>query len=60
MTVIDSVSKRTYFLLIHTIVTMEKAAELFLYYVWKLHRLLQRVVLDQSPQFVVLFTRELY
>jgi len=54
------VSKRTYFLLIHTIVTMEKTAELFLYYVWKLHRLLQRVVLDQSPQFVVLFTRELY
>ena len=35
--VVDSVSKRTYFILTYTIVTVEEAAWLFLYYVWKLH-----------------------
>ena len=38
MTVMDSVSKRVYFVLTHTMVTAEGAARLFLHYVWKLLR----------------------
>ena len=41
-------------------VTVEGAARLFLYQVWKLHGLLKYVVLDHGPQFVAHFTRELY
>jgi len=60
MTVIDSISKRVYFVLTHIMVTAEGAARLFLYYVWKLHGLLKRVVSDHGPQFVASFTKELY
>jgi len=60
MTVVDVVSKRVHFIPMHTTVTAEGAARLFLHYVWKLHSLLKRVVSDRRPQFVVLFTKELY
>ena len=60
MTVVDSVSKRTHFILMHTTVTAEGAARLFLYQVWKLHGLPKCVVLDCGPQFVARFARELY
>jgi len=60
MTVVDLVSKRAHFILIHTTVTAEGAARLFLHQVWKLHGLLKYVVLDRGPQFVTHFTRELY
>jgi len=60
MTVVDSVSKRVYFVPTHTMVTVEEAARLFLHYVWKLHSLPKRVVLDRGPQFVASFTKELY
>jgi len=60
MTVIDSVSKRVHFVPIHTTVTAEGAAKLFLYHVWKLHGLLKRVVSDCGPQFIASFTKELY
>jgi len=60
MTVVDSVSKRAYFIPIHTTVTAEGAARLFLYQVWKLHSLPRCVVSDCGPQFVARFTRELY
>jgi len=60
MTVIDSVSKRVHFVLMHTTVTVEGAARLFLHHVWKLHDLPKRVVSDRRPQFVALFTKELY
>jgi len=39
---------------------MEGVARLFLHHVWKLHRLPRQVVSDRSPQFVALFTWELY
>ena len=39
MTVIYSVSKRVYFVPMHTTVTAEGVARLFLHYVWKLHSL---------------------
>jgi len=60
MTVIDSVSKRTHFILTYTTVTAERAARLFLYQVWKLHSLLKCIVLDRRPQFIACFTKELY
>ena len=60
MTVVDSVSKRVYFVLMHTMVTVEGAARLFLHHVWKLHGLPKCVVSDCGPQFVASFTKELY
>jgi len=60
MTVMDAVSKRVYFIPIHTTVTAKGVAWLFLHYVWKLHGLPKRVVSDCRPQFVALFTKELY
>jgi len=60
MTVVDSVSKRVHFVPMHTTVTAEGAARLFLHHVWKLHGLPKRVVSDRRPQFVASFTKELY
>jgi len=60
MTVVDAVSKRVHFIPTHTTVTTEGAARLFLHYVWKLHSLPKRVISDRGPQFVALFTKELY
>jgi len=60
MMVVDTVFKRVYFIPTHTMVTAEGAARLFLYYVWKLHGLPKHVVSDRGPQFVALFTKELY
>jgi len=60
MTVVDAVSKRVHFIPTHTTVTAEEAARLFLHYVWKLHGLPKRVISDRGPQFVALFTKELY
>ena len=53
MTVVDSVSKRVYFIPTHTTVTAEGAARLFLHQVWKLHGLSKCVISDRGPQFVV-------
>jgi len=60
MMVVDAVSKRVHFILMHTTVIAEGAARLFLHHVWKLHGLPKRVVSDCGPQFVALFTKELY
>jgi len=60
MTVVDVVSKRVHFILTHTTITAEGAAQLFLHYVWKLHSLPKHVVSDRGPQFVAFFTKELY
>jgi len=60
MTVVDSVLKWAHFILTHTTVTAEGAAQLFLHQVWKLHGLPKHVVLDRRPQFVAHFTKELY
>jgi len=60
MMVVNAVSKRVHFIPTHTTVTAEGAAWLFLHYVWKLHGLPKRVVSDCGPQFVALFTKELY
>jgi len=60
MTVVDSVSKRVHFVLMHMMVTAEGAARLFLYHIWKLHGLPKRVVSNRGPQFVASFTKKLY
>jgi len=60
MTVVDSVSKRVHFVPMHTMVTMEGAAKLFLHHVWKLYSLPKCVVSDCGPQFIASFTKELY
>jgi len=60
ITVMDAVSKRVHFIPTHTMVTVEEAARLFLHHVWKLHGLLKCVVSDRRPQFIALFTKELY
>ena len=60
MTVVDSVLKWAHFIPIHTMVTAEGAARLFLHQVWKLHGLPKCVILDHGPQFVACFTKELY
>jgi len=60
MTVVDAVFKRVHFIPTHTMVTAEEAARLFLHHVWKLHGLLKCIVSDRGPQFVALFTKELY
>ena len=59
MTVMDSVSKRVHFVPMHTMVTAEGTARLFLHYIWKLHGLLKHVVYCE-PQFMASFTKELY
>jgi len=44
----------------HTTVTVEGAARLFLHHVWKLHSLPKCVVFNRRPQFIASFTKELY
>jgi len=60
MTIIDSVSKRVHFVPMHTTVTAEEAARLFLHHIWKLHSLPKCVVSNHGPQFIASFTKELY
>ena len=60
ITVVDSVSKWAYFIPMHTIMTVEGAARLFLHQVWKLYGLPKYVISDHRPQFVAHFTKELY
>jgi len=60
MTVVDSVLKRVHFIPMHTTVTVEGAARLFLHQVWKLHGLPKCVISDRGPQFIARFTKELY
>jgi len=60
MTVVDSVSKRVYFIPTYTTVTVEGAARLFLHQVWKLHSLPKCIISDCRLQFIACFTRKLY
>jgi len=60
MTVMDAVSKKVHFILTHIMVIAEGAAQLFLYYIWKLHGLPKHIASNHRSQFVALFTKELY
>ena len=48
ITVINLVSKRTYFILMHMKVTVENAVRFFLHNVQKLHNLLTYIVSDKE------------
>jgi len=48
ITVINLVSKRTYFIPMHMTVTVESAVRLFLHNVQKLHNLLTYIVSDKE------------
>jgi transposase InsO family protein len=60
MCVVDSLTKRTYFIPTHTKINTEGTALLFLKEVWKQHGTPRVVVSDRGPQFIAAFTRELY
>ena len=49
MIVVDSVSKKAYFIPTHTTMTVESTTRLFLHYIWKLHGLSNFVVSDRDP-----------
>ena len=60
MNVVDSVSKMSHFIPMHTMITALGVAHLFLTHVWKLHGLPRQVVSNWSPQFIAEFTQEFY
>jgi transposase InsO family protein len=60
MNVIDSVTKRAHFIPMHTTITAEGAAQLYLRDVWKHHGTPRAILSDRGSQFIAGFTRELY
>jgi transposase InsO family protein len=60
MNAIDSITKRMHFIPMHTTVTAEGTARLYLREVWKHHGMLRVVLSDRGSQFTARFTRELY
>jgi len=59
LVVCDRLSKMIYFVIATERTTAEELARLFRDNVWKLHGLLESVVLDRGPQFAVELTKEL-
>ena len=59
LVVCDRLSKITYFVAMTEGTSVEGLARLFRDNVWKLHGLLESVVLDRGPQFVAELTKEL-
>ena len=57
---IDSVGKHSHFVEMVTTVTATRAANLYLWNVWKLHGLWWKVMSDCGLQFVAAFMKELY
>ena len=60
MVVVDSVTKRSHFMSMVMTISSIRAAQLYIWHVWKHHRLPKRVVSDRGLQFVAEFTREIY
>jgi len=60
MVAVDSAGKCSHFVETVTTVTAAGAANLYLWNIWKLHGLPQKVVSDCRPQFVTAFMKELY
>jgi transposase-like protein len=60
MCIIDSLTKCTHFILMHTTINVEGTALLFLKEVWKHHGTPWVVVSDRGPQFIAAFMCELY
>jgi hypothetical protein len=60
MNIVDSITKCVHFIPMHTTITAEGAARLYLREVWKHHGTPQVVLLDRGSQFTAGFTCELY
>jgi transposase InsO family protein len=60
MNVVDSVTKRAHFIPMHTTITAEGTARLYLREVWKHHGMPRVVLSDRGSQFTAGFMRELY
>ena len=60
MVAVDSMGKCFHFVETVTTVTAARAANLYLWNVWKLHSLPRKVVSDRRPQFITAFMKELY
>ena len=59
LVVCDRLSKMTHFVATTKETSAEGLARLFKDYVWKLHGLLESIVLDRGPQFAAGLTKEL-
>ena len=59
LVVCDRLSKITHFVAITERMSAEELARLFRDNVWKLHRLLESIVLDRIPQFAAKMIKEL-
>ena len=59
LVVCDRLSKMTHFVATTERMSAEKLARLFRDNVWKLHRLLESIVLDRIPQFAAKMIKEL-
>ena len=59
LVVCDRLSKMTYFVATTERMSAEELARLFRDNVWKLHRLLESIVLDRIPQFAAKMIKEL-
>jgi hypothetical protein len=60
MCVVNSLTKHTHFIPMHTTISTEGTTLLFLKEIWKHHGTPWAVVSDRGPQFVAAFTCELY
>jgi len=58
MVVVDSLGKQGHFIPTHTTLSTSRAVRLYLHQVWKLHGLLENIVSNRGPQFVVEFMKE--
>jgi hypothetical protein len=60
MVIVDSVSKQSHFIPMHTMDMALGSAQLYLQNVWKLHGLPKSILSDRGPQFVAEFMHKLY
>ncbi|QRW22891.1 Transposon Tf2-7 polyprotein [Rhizoctonia solani] len=60
LTVVDRLSKMVHFIPTHSDATAVDVANLFVSFVWKLHGLPRKTILDQGPQFNAKFLRQVY
>jgi hypothetical protein len=60
MVVVDVLGKHSHMIPTHTTITAIGSAQLYLTHVWKLHGLLETMLSDRGPQFIVEFMHKLY
>jgi hypothetical protein len=60
MVVVDVLGKHVHMIPTHTTITAIGSVQLYLTHVWKLHELLEAMLSDCGPQFIVDFMCELY